>query len=96
MALRQVATAIGIVVMILSAGAFLLTVRDFTQAVRLGGASGAYHSSQVVFHGVFAVVTLLIAAMLLRPYLRRRTPRLMFALATIVVVLAGTYTGYAG
>jgi predicted alpha/beta hydrolase len=96
MTLRQVATAIGIVLMVLSAAALLLTIRDFTQAIRLGGASGAYHSAQVVFYGVFAVITLLFAAILLRPYLRRRTPRLMFALATIVVVVAGTYTGYAG
>jgi len=43
--------------MILSAGALLLTIRDFTQAIRVGGASGAYNSSQVVFDGVLALTT---------------------------------------
>ena len=92
--MKQVTTAIGIVLMILSAGALLLTIRNFTQAIRTGGASGAYNSSQVVFYGVFALVTLLVASGLLRDHLRRRNPRLMFVAATVAVVLAGTCAGY--
>ncbi len=95
MTLRQVATAIGIVLMILSAGALLLTIRELVLALRLGGPSGAYNSAKVVFDGVFAVVTLLAAAILLRDHLRQRIPRLVFAAATVVIVVAGAYTGYA-
>ena len=94
MALKQ--AAIGIVLMILSASALLLMVRDFTQAIRTGGASGAYNSGQVVFYGVFALATLLIAAILLRSHLRRRLPRLLFAGATVVIVVAGINAGYVG
>lgn len=94
--MRQVATAIGVALMVLSASALLLTVRNFTLAIRTGGASGAYNSSQVVFYGVFALATLLIAAILLRSHLRRRLPRLLFAGATVVIVVAGINAGYVG
>ena len=44
----------------------------------------------MVFYGVFALVTLTISAALLR----RHLPRLIFAITTVVVVMAGIYLGY--
>ena len=96
MNLQRVGTAIGTILMVLSAVALLLAIRNFTQAIRTAGASGAYNSPPVVFYGVFALATLLIAAGLLRGPLRRRAPRLLFAAATVVVVVAGICAGYFG
>ena len=92
--MKRVGTALGIVLMVLSAAALLLTVRELVLALRLGGPAAAYNSAKVVFDGVFAGVTLLVAAILLRDHLRRRRPRLIFAGATVVIVLAGINAGY--
>jgi hypothetical protein len=96
MALRQIVTAFGVVLMALSASALLMTIRDFVAALRLRGPSGAYNSSQVVFYGVFALTTLLISSALLRRHLRRRTPRVIFAMTTVIIVVVAIYAGYTG
>ncbi|MFI5001342.1 MAG: hypothetical protein ACHQK9_15805 [Reyranellales bacterium] len=94
--MKQATAAIGLVVMVVSALALLFTVRDFVAAMHSGGPSGAYNSSRVVFWGVLALTTFLIASGLLREHLRQRAARLVLAIATVVLVVVGAVAGYVG
>lgn len=94
--MRWIATAIGIAMMIVSAIALLLTVHELVRALRLGGAAGAYNSGKVVFDGVFALLTLLIGAILLRKHLRQHMPRFVFFVTIVVLIFSGIASGYMG
>ena len=94
----KIVAGVGIVLLILGAGALLLVCRDLVLSLRFGGPSGGYigaHSfGAMLVDGAMMIVFLLIGGLLTRRHLQRRTPRIIVGVVAIIMILLGLNAGY--
>jgi hypothetical protein len=93
----KIITLAGIALLVIAAGALLLTARDLVVCLRFGGPGGSFIGqasfAQMIVDGAIALLSGAGGVVLTWQHLKRPQPRRGLIAAAVVAVLLGVYAG---